>query len=114
MPKRGGQPLQGDLLQGTLDLLILQTLVLGPAHGHTIAHAIARRSDKQAFAGVDTGVWLQGPLKSLLERSLDFNRLKILDPAKTRVLLDRFKQGDRTHVRLVWRLAALQRWMEVA
>ena len=46
MPKRGSQPLQGELLQGTLDLLILQTLVLGPAHGHTIAHAIAQRSDE--------------------------------------------------------------------
>jgi PadR family transcriptional regulator, regulatory protein PadR len=33
------------MLQGTLDLLILQTLVLGPAHGHTIAHAIERRSE---------------------------------------------------------------------
>ena len=45
MPKRGSQPLQGELLQGTLDMLILQTLVLGPAHGHTIAHAIEHRSD---------------------------------------------------------------------
>jgi transcriptional regulator len=33
------------MLQGTLDLLILQTLALGPAHGHTIAHVIERRSD---------------------------------------------------------------------
>jgi transcriptional regulator len=33
------------MLQGTLDLLILQSLVLGPAHGHTIAHAIERGSD---------------------------------------------------------------------
>jgi PadR family transcriptional regulator, regulatory protein PadR len=31
---------EGDMLQGTLDMLVLQTLVLGPAHGHTIAHAI--------------------------------------------------------------------------
>ncbi len=45
MPPRGQAPIQGDMLQGTLDLLILQTLVLGPAHGHTIAHAIERRSD---------------------------------------------------------------------
>ena len=36
---------RGDLLQGTLDLLVLQTLVLGPAHGHTIAHAIERGSE---------------------------------------------------------------------
>jgi len=35
-----------DLLQGTLDLMILQTLVLGPAHGHTIAHAIEHRSEE--------------------------------------------------------------------
>ena len=44
MPKRE-PPLQGELLQGTLDMLVLQTLVLGPAHGHTIAHAIERGSD---------------------------------------------------------------------
>ena len=36
---------RSDILQGTLDVLILQTLALGPAHGHTIAHAIERRSE---------------------------------------------------------------------
>ncbi len=46
MPKRGSQPIHGELLQGTLDLLILQTLAVGPAHGHTIAHLIAQRSDE--------------------------------------------------------------------
>lgn len=34
-----------ELLQGTLDLLILQTLLLGPAHGHAIAKAIERNSE---------------------------------------------------------------------
>lgn len=34
-----------NLLQGTLDLLILQTLALGRAHGHAIAHSIERRSN---------------------------------------------------------------------
>ena len=38
--------MQGELLQGTLDLLILKTLGVGPAHGHTIAHSIERRSDE--------------------------------------------------------------------
>jgi transcriptional regulator len=33
------------MLQGTLDLLVLRTLMLGPAHGHTIAHAIEHGSD---------------------------------------------------------------------
>ncbi len=45
MPKRGTPPLDGELLQGTLDLLVLKTLLLGPAHGYTIAHAIEHRSD---------------------------------------------------------------------
>jgi PadR family transcriptional regulator PadR len=33
------------LLQGTLDLLILRTLKLGPAHGHAIAKAIEQSSE---------------------------------------------------------------------
>jgi PadR family transcriptional regulator PadR len=43
MPKRQS-PMQSEMLQGTLDMLVLQTLVLGPAHGHSIAHAIERGS----------------------------------------------------------------------
>ena len=33
------------LLQGTLDLLILRTLRIGPAHGHEITKAIEQSSD---------------------------------------------------------------------
>jgi PadR family transcriptional regulator, regulatory protein PadR len=46
MPKRGNQPMQGEMLQGTLDVLILKTLAIGAAHGHTIAHAIEQRSEE--------------------------------------------------------------------
>jgi len=45
MPKRGTPPIEGDMLQGTLDVLVLKTLQLGPAHGHTIAYAIEHRSE---------------------------------------------------------------------
>jgi PadR family transcriptional regulator PadR len=34
-----------ELLQGTLDLLILRTLLFGPAHGHAIAKAIETNSE---------------------------------------------------------------------
>src|SRR5262252_5464003 len=44
MPRRES-PLQSEMLQGTLDMLILQTLMLGPAHGHTIAYAIEHGSE---------------------------------------------------------------------
>jgi len=34
-----------DMLKGTLDMLILRTLIMGPAHGHTIANIIERTSE---------------------------------------------------------------------
>jgi len=36
-----------DLLQGTLDLLILRTLILGPQHGHAIMRVIKQTSDDE-------------------------------------------------------------------
>ena len=41
------------LLQGTLDLLILKTLVMGPCHGQGIARSIQRQSEEVFF--VDHG-----------------------------------------------------------
>jgi PadR family transcriptional regulator PadR len=34
-----------ELLRGTLDMLILRTLLIGPAHGHQIARHIQRSTD---------------------------------------------------------------------
>src|ERR1700685_1119139 len=44
MPRRES-PALSEMIPGTLDMLVLQTLVLGPAHGHTIAYAIERGSE---------------------------------------------------------------------
>lgn len=44
MPRRQS-PMQSEMVQGTLDMLILKTLVMGPAHGYTIAEAIERGSE---------------------------------------------------------------------
>ncbi|HSY73625.1 MAG TPA: PadR family transcriptional regulator [Alloacidobacterium sp.] len=41
------------LLQGTLDLLILKTLLLGPRHGQGVARSILRQSEEAIF--VDHG-----------------------------------------------------------
>jgi transcriptional regulator len=43
MPKESSNRVE--LLQGTLDMLILRTLLFGPAHGHQIAKHIQRTTD---------------------------------------------------------------------
>jgi PadR family transcriptional regulator, regulatory protein PadR len=53
MTKQKAKQPSVDLLQGTLDLLILQTLLFGPRHGHAIAKSIEQTS--QDVLRVDHG-----------------------------------------------------------
>jgi PadR family transcriptional regulator PadR len=39
------RPVSSEMLKGTLDMMILRTLVVGDAHGHTIAKVIERSSE---------------------------------------------------------------------
>jgi hypothetical protein len=43
MPKKS--QINNEMLKGTLDMMILRTLVGGDAHGHTIAKVIERTSE---------------------------------------------------------------------
>lgn len=62
MPKASG-PTRSELLKGTLDMLILQTLTLQPMHGYAIAQHIERLSE-------DVLSIEQGSLYPALERLL--------------------------------------------
>jgi transcriptional regulator len=53
MPTRKEEQERIALLQGTLDLLILKTLLFGPCHGQGVARAIQRQSEEVFF--VDHG-----------------------------------------------------------
>src|SRR5262249_34058288 len=45
MARKSRPDARGDMLQGTMDMLVLKSLLLGPAHGHTIAHLIESSSE---------------------------------------------------------------------
>ena len=51
MPRRASSRV--DLLQGTLDVLILRTLLVGRSHGHAIAKHIQRTSEE--LLQIETG-----------------------------------------------------------
>jgi transcriptional regulator len=53
MPTRKRDDARLELLQGTLDLLILRTLLFGPEHGQGIARAIAQQAGDELL--VDHG-----------------------------------------------------------
>jgi PadR family transcriptional regulator, regulatory protein PadR len=53
MTKRNTDDPRLDLLQGTLDMLILRILQWGPQHGHGIGQAIRQRSDE--LLKIETG-----------------------------------------------------------
>jgi transcriptional regulator len=92
-----------ELLQGTLDLLILQTLQAGPLHGHGIAKHIQRTSDD--VLRVEHGslypalhrLERKGWLASSWRQSTELGRpLKVyrLTPAGRKQLLDEASQWE--------------------
>jgi len=92
-----------DLLQGTLDMLILRTLLFGPAHGHGIAKHIERTSDEvlqvehgslyPALHRLEARKWIASKWeKSEKGREMKFYRLT---PSGRKQLVDEESKWDR-------------------
>src|SRR5690348_761675 len=84
-----------DLLQGTLDMLILRTLLFGPAHGHQIAKHIQRTTDDvlqvehgslyPALHRMERRGWIAAKWEMSRERNREFKYYR-LTPAGRRQL----------------------------
>ncbi len=72
---------------------------------------ITERIHKQGFVGNEAIAFLRGPLKYLVESKIDFDRLWMLNPRKTKDLIGRFKAGSNNHWDLVFRVGSLNYWL---
>src|ERR671924_292355 len=81
-----------ELLQGTLDMLILRTLVFGPAHGHEIAKHIQRTSDEvlqvehgslyPALHRLERRGWISGKWQKSSERNRELKYYRLTPAGK--------------------------------
>jgi len=114
-----GMPIQSpkriELLQGTLDMLILRTLLFGPAHGHQIAKHIQRTSDDvlqiehgslyPALHRLEQRGWLSAKWESAgkdLKREFKFYRLTPAGRKQLTAEESKWKQMADAIARVMW------------
>jgi transcriptional regulator len=104
-----------ELLQGTLDMLILRTLIFGAAHGHQIAKHIQRTTDdllqvehgslypalhRLERKGLITAKW--EPADKDLKREFKYYRLTPAGKKQLTVEESRWKQMTGAIARVMW------------
>ena len=87
--------------------------ILRKAMEGIVPNTILARRDKQPFIGQETANWLNGPLKHLIERPMNFDGIDIINEREVRRVVRNFREGDRNKTWLVWRLAMLNHWANV-
>jgi transcriptional regulator len=95
-----------ELLQGTLDMLILRTLQLGPAHGHEIAKHIQRTSDDvlqvehgslyPALHRLEQKGWLTARWEMARDRNREFKYYRLTTAGKKQLLAQESKWNQLT------------------
>ena len=103
------------LLQGTLDMLILRTLLFGPAHGHQIAKHIQRTTDDvlqvehgslyPALHRLERSGWISGKWERAgkdLKREFKYYRLTRAGKAHLTAEESRWKKLTGAIARIMW------------
>jgi transcriptional regulator len=113
MPNEASERIQ--LLQGTLDMLILRTLLFGPAHGHQIAKHIQLTTEDllqvehgslyPALHRLERKGWIAGKWETAgkdLRREFKYYRLTV--PGRKQLVAEESKWKRLTHAvaRVMW------------
>jgi transcriptional regulator len=103
-----------ELLQGTLDMLILRTLLFGPAHGHQIAKHIRRTTEDllqvehgslyPALHRLERKGWLTSKWASTKEQKRELKYYRLTPAGKEQLAAEesKWKQMTRAIARVMW------------
>lgn len=112
MPKASSSRIE--LLQGTLDMLILRTLLLGRAHGHEIAKHIQRTTDDllqvehgslyPALHRLERKGWVVSKWEMAKERNREFKYYRLTPAGRKQFLAEesKWKQLTGAIARIMW------------
>ena len=103
-----------ELLQGTLDMLILRTLLFGPAHGHQIAKHIQQTTDDvlrvehsslyPALHRLERKGWMSSRWEKAKDRNREFKYYRLTPAGRKQLLREepRWKQLAGAVARVIW------------
>jgi PadR family transcriptional regulator PadR len=94
-------PDRADILRGTLDMLILRTVLTGPTHGHAIAKHIQRTSDEMlqvehgslypALNRLVKRGWISAKWELSKERNREFKYYRLTPLGRKQLIRERSK-----------------------
>ena len=102
------------LLQGTLDMLILRTLLYGPAHGHQIGKHIQRTTNEflqmqhgslyPALHRLERRGWVVSQWETAPGRNREFKYYRLTDRGRKQLLAEesQWKQMAEAEARVMW------------
>ena len=102
------------LLQGTLDMLILRTLLYGPAHGHQIGKHIQRTTNEflqmqhgslyPALHRLERRGWVVSKWETAPDRNREFKYYRLTDKGRKQLLVEesQWKQMAEAVARVMW------------
>lgn len=105
---------RSELLQGTLDMLILRTLLFGPAHGHQIAKHIQRTTEDvlqvehgslyPALHRMERKGWVTSRWELARERNREFRYYRLTKKGRSQLLSkeSKWKQVAAAVARVMW------------
>jgi PadR family transcriptional regulator PadR len=103
-----------ELLQGTLDMLILRTLLFGPAHGHQIAKHLQRTTDNvlqvehgslyPALHRLERKGWVAAKWEVAKDQKREFKYYRLTSAGKKQLASEesKWKQMARAIARVMW------------